>query len=85
VSVCVSAGGDAAVYVTRRTADRSVPLSPARLAAALAARGLRLVGLSSSVRPAPAACAGTRSVSVTSGSLLEAVLSLVGEPQPAVA
>ena len=60
-------------------------MSPVRLAAAFAARGLRLVGLSSSPQRASAICDGMRSVPVTSGSVLDAVLSLVGEQQAALA
>jgi hypothetical protein len=85
VSMCVCPGGDAAVFVTRPAEAAPLPLSPARLAAALKERGLRLVGLSSSPRAAPGPCAGARTTSVTSGSLLDAVLSLVGEPRAAVA
>ncbi len=69
VSVCLSPRGEAAVFVTRDEPD-AAPLDPSRFAAAFAARGLRLVGLSSAARPALPGRAGARSTSAT----LDAVL-----------
>src|SRR5262245_44539224 len=54
VSIRVSPEGDAAVFVTWPPGDAS-PSYIARLTRALAARGLRIIGVSSAAQPAPAA------------------------------
>jgi hypothetical protein len=84
VSVCLTPRGEAAVFVTQPAHERDV-LDLARFAAAFAARGLRLIGLSSSARSAAALFPHVRSTVVTSGSVLDAALSLVREPRAAVA
>jgi hypothetical protein len=84
VSLCVSEDGDAAVFVTR-TLRGLAGLQPARLAAALAEHGLRLVGVSTSERRVSGECRSARSTRVTTGSLLDAVLALAAAPWPQLA
>jgi hypothetical protein len=84
VSVCVGPQGEAAVFVTGDHWPRTADL--ARLAKELAARGLHLLGVSSSPHRAPAVCVrGTQSAVLTTGSVLDAVLSLVDARRPALA
>lgn len=84
VSLCVNPQGDAAVFVTGGSGPRVADLT--RLATAFAERGLRLLGVSSSPHRAPAVCTtGTRTAVVGSGSLLDAVMSLVAERESPVA
>lgn len=77
LSVCVDSVGNAAVFLQR--SDRGFAgVDVAGLSKGLAARGLRLSGVSSSVSGAPAArLAGPRTTVVAEESLVDAVLSLI--------
>jgi hypothetical protein len=86
VSVCVDPQGDAAVFLKRGAAGLPIGIDVARLAAGFAARGLRLLVVSSSIHRAPDIVRGwTRSAAVGSRSIADAVLSLVDARGPALA
>jgi hypothetical protein len=79
VSVAVGPGGEAAVFVTQAPAARPLAVEAKRLAEALAARGLRLAGISAVRSDGPRACNAPRVTVTSSRSLFDAVLALVDQ------
>jgi len=75
VSIHVSPEGHAAVFVTWPPGGAS-PSYTARLTRTLAARGLRIIGVSSATEPAPAAPAGMERRPLDPDSSLTASTSL---------